>query len=121
MLPRMIDIARAKLPGSDAGEYQLGRGMSALVLAAFAASVSQFVDIVRAATTDDDVAERLWPAATVSLQSLSARLERVTVADVPADLRLEFQRLYGADLPADRHVFDVFDADDAQAFPHERA
>jgi hypothetical protein len=24
MLPRMIDIARAKLPGGDVGEYQIG-------------------------------------------------------------------------------------------------
>ena len=121
MLPRMIDIARAKLPGGHAGEYQIGRGMSALVLAAFAISVSQFVDIVRAAKTDDDVSERLWPAATVPPQVLSARLQRVTVADVPADLRLEFQRLYGADLPTDRHVFDVFEADDARMFPRTKA
>jgi hypothetical protein len=26
MLPRMIDIARAKLPGGDIGQYQMGRG-----------------------------------------------------------------------------------------------
>ena len=118
MLPRMIDIARAKLPGGDPGEYQLGRGVSAIVLEAFALSVRQFVDIVSAANRDGDVAERLWPAARISPRALSARLQRITVADVPADLRLEFQRLYGADIPADRHVFDVFDADDARAFSH---
>src|SRR4029077_12564767 len=100
MLPRMIDIARAKLPGGDAGEYQIGRGMSGLVLAAFGISASEFVDMVRDSRADEDVAERLWPAATVSPETLSARLQRVTVANVPADLRPEFQRLYGADLPA---------------------
>ena len=118
MLPRMVDIARAKLPGGDIGEYQIGRDMSisAVVLRAFGMSVRQFVELVRDARTDNDVAERLWPAATVPPEALSARLRRISVADVPPELQPDFQRLYGADLPADRRVFDVLDADDAQAF-----
>jgi hypothetical protein len=83
------------------------------------ASVSQFVEIVCPATTDEGIADHLWPAATRSTQALSARLRRLTVADVPSDLRLQFERLYDADLPADRYVFDIFDADDARAFPHQ--
>ena len=59
MLPRMIDIARAKLPGGDIGEDQIGRGLSRLVLTSFGISVAQFVETVRDAKTDDDVAERL--------------------------------------------------------------
>jgi Domain of unknown function (DUF5069) len=47
MLPRMIDIARAKLPGGDIGEYQIGRAksMSAVVLTAFSMSATQFVEL----------------------------------------------------------------------------
>jgi len=35
---------------------------------------------------------------------------------VPDDLRPEFERFYGANLPADRLVFDVLEANDAEAF-----
>jgi hypothetical protein len=119
MLPRMIDIARAILPGGNIGEYQLGRGMSASVLSAFSVPVSQFVEIVDDAKTDEDVAQRLWPSAVASLDALNARLRSITVRDVPLELQLGFQRLYGADLPKDLRVFDVLDADDGQAFPRQ--
>jgi hypothetical protein len=117
----MIDIARAKLPSGNVGEYRIGRDMSlsAVVLSAFSMSVVNFIELVQDARTDDDVAERLWPAATVPPKALSARLRRVTVADVPQQLQPEFHRLYGADLPGDRRVFDVLDADDAQIFAHQ--
>jgi len=100
------------------GDYQIGRDktLSAVVLGVFAISVQQFVQLVRDAKTDDDMAERLWPAATVPPEALSVRLRRVTVSDVPAELRPEFQRFYGTEHPADRLVFDVLDADDARAF-----
>lgn len=117
MLPRMIDIARAKLPGGQVGEYQIGRGMSAMLLSAFDISVPQFMEFVRDAKTDDDVAERLWVAASVPPAALSARLQQVTVADVPPEVRPDFERFYGTDLSADRCVFDVLEADDAQTFP----
>ena len=118
MLPRMIDIARAKLQDGDVGEYEIGRDktMSAVVLSTFGMSAAEFVGFVRDARTDDDVAERLWPAAVTPPEGLSARLRRVTVLDVPTELRPEFQRRYGADHPGDRLVFDVLDADDAHAF-----
>jgi uncharacterized protein DUF5069 len=121
MLPRMIDIARAMLPGGDAGDYEIGRDktLSAIVLGVFGLSAVQFVQVVGHARTDDDVAERLWPAAVMPPEALSARLRRVTVSDVPAELRPEFHRRYGVDHPADRLVFDVLDADDAQAFHRE--
>src|SRR2546423_2959450 len=59
MLPRMIDVARARLPGGNVGQYQIGRGMSGLVLAAFGISAENFIEIVRDAGTDDDVAVAL--------------------------------------------------------------
>jgi hypothetical protein len=121
MLPRMIDIARAMLPGGQVGAYQIGRErtLSAVVLVVFGMSAPQFVQVVRDARTDDDVAERLWPAATMPPTALSARLRRVTVSDVPVELRSDFQRFYGAKHPADRLVFDILDADDARAFPRK--
>jgi hypothetical protein len=121
MLPRMIDIARALLPGGNVGEYQIGREktLSAVVLGTFGISVPRFVEIVRNASTDDDVAERLWPTAAMPPNALSARLRRVCVSDVPDELRPEFQRRYGSDHPADRLVFDVLDANDARSFPRK--
>jgi hypothetical protein len=118
MLPRMIDIARAMLPGGDTGEYLIGREktLSAVILGAFSTSVPEFVKLVGRATTDDDVAENLWTAATIPPEELSVRLRRVTVSDVPAELCPDFQRFYGAEHPPDRLVFDVLDADDGQAF-----
>jgi Domain of unknown function (DUF5069) len=116
MLPRMIDIARAMLLGGEVGDYQIGRGVSRPVLATFALTTSQFVEIVRDATTDREVAERLLSNSKGPLKALDRRLRSLTVADVPEELRVEFHQLYGRDLPLDRLVFDVLEADDAQKF-----
>ena len=117
MLPRMIDIARAMLTGGRAGDYQIGRhkSLSAAVLGAFRLSTPEFVDVVRDAKTEEEVAEHLWRAASVSPDALSRRLRRITVANVPPEMSPDFQRLYG-EQAADRLVFDVLDADDARAF-----
>src|SRR6266404_959449 len=80
MLPRMIDIARAKLPGGEIGEYQIGRGMSALVFAALGLTASRFVEIVRDASTEADVAAALWEGAGGAPKALNARLRRARVA-----------------------------------------
>jgi hypothetical protein len=121
MLPRMIDVARAKLPGGNVGQYQIGHGMSGLVLAAFGLTAEQFVEIVRDAGTDEDVAAALGRRIAVARRTVGARLCRVTVADVPADLKESFQRFYGTDLPSDRLVFDVLEANDRQTFPDHNA
>lgn len=117
MLPRMIDVARAKLPGGNIGEYQIGRGISGLVLAHFGMDVTAFVESVRVAEDDAAVA-----ASVTSRRSekenrmLNLRLRRVSVRDVPADLRESFERFYGADLPSDKRVFDILEEDDRRAF-----
>src|SRR5436190_19163892 len=92
MLPRMIDIARAKLPGGNVGEYQIGQGMSAIVLAGLGLDAAQFVELVRAATSDAEVAAALWQGAAAPLKAINARLSRATVAHVPPDLRTTFQQ-----------------------------
>src|ERR1043166_7186494 len=105
MLPRMIDVARAKLPGGDIGEYQIGRGMSGLVLRHLEMSVDDFVDLVRTATNEAEIGAQLTRRKTADENRMvSLRLRRVTVADVPDDLRESFVRFYGADLPANNTV-----------------
>jgi hypothetical protein len=121
MLPRMIDVARAKLPGGNVGQYQIGRGMSGLVLAAFGISAETFVEIVRDAGSDEEVATALGRRVAVARRAVGARLPRVTVADVPADLKESFQEFYGADLSSERLVFDVLEADDRNMFPGHNA
>jgi len=117
MLPRMIDVARAKLPGGNIGEYQIGRGMSGLVLRHFEMHVDEFVERVRSARDEEEVAAQLTGRKTEKENRMvSLRLRRVTVKDVPDDLRESFERFYGADLPPDKRVFDILEEDDARAF-----
>lgn len=117
MLRRMIDVARAKLPGGNIGEYQIGRGLSGLVLGQLGMTSDEFVECVRAATDDDAVAAQVCGRRSpVENRALNMRLRRLTVADVPDDLRPSFERFYGADLARDRRVFDILEEDDARAF-----
>jgi len=117
MLPRMIDVARAKLPGGDIGQYQIGLGMSGLVLRHLGMEVDEFVECVRNASDEADVVAQVIGRRTDrEHRALSLRLRRVTAADVPPDLRESFERFYGADLPANRRVFDILEEDDARAF-----
>ena len=117
MLPRMIDVARAKLPGGDIGEYQIGRGMSGLVLRHLEMSVDEFVESVRTAADETELGAQLSKRKPASENRIvNLRLRRATVADVPEDLRESFVRFYGADHPADRRVFDILEEDDRRAF-----
>src|SRR3954469_21142921 len=103
MLPRMIDIARAKLPGGDIGQYQVGRGMSGLVLAHLAMDVATFVQAVGDAEDEEAVAAQLSARRPEKEnRMLNLRLRRITVKDVPDDLRSSFERFYGANLPPDK-------------------
>jgi hypothetical protein len=116
MLPRMIDIARAMLPRGSVGQYQIGRGVSGAVFTAFGISTAEFIDLVRDASSDDEVASALWSRRSVPATALNRRLHSLTVADVPEELRADFQRFYGSQYPPDRCVLDILEADDAQSF-----
>jgi hypothetical protein len=117
MLPRMIDIARAKLPGGNIGHYQIGRGMSGLVLAHLGIDVDEFVACVKEAANEEEIISRLsGRRSPAEHRLLGARLRRITVADVPDDLRPQFERFYGSDLPRDKTVFEVLEEDDARSF-----
>jgi hypothetical protein len=120
MLPRMIDIARAKLPGGGVGDYQIGRGMSGVVLKHFRLTADEFVGIVADAADDNEVLSKLPGGLGLADHSkISSFLQRLTVADVPDDLQAQFQAFYGKNLPADRLVLDVLKEDDARSFPPE--
>jgi Domain of unknown function (DUF5069) len=117
MLPRMIDIARAKLRGGRVGEYQIGRGMSAVVLGHLGISAEEFVRIVEHANGDEEVADRLCsPDKQEERITVSDRLHSLTVKDVPRDLQAQFEKFYGANQPQHRRVFDIIEADDAKIF-----
>jgi Domain of unknown function (DUF5069) len=117
MLPRMIDIARSKLPGGDIGQYQIGRGVSGAVLRHLGTDVNEFVEAVRNATTEEEVASRFCGARTkAEHRLLNLTLRRLTVADVPPDLLQTFEQFYGTEVPPERRVFDLLDEDDQRAF-----
>src|SRR5439155_7371223 len=97
MLPRMIDITRAKLSGGHPGEYQVGRGLSGVVLQALGITASHFMAIVAGAENEHEIAQRVGlQEKRAVIRALSMRLRRLTVADVPSDLRPEFERYYGS-------------------------
>lgn len=121
MLPRMIDVARAKLPGGNIGEYQIGRGLSGVVLGTFGISADEFVELVRNAGSEEEIADQLWQRSAVPAAALTRRLSRVTVANVPADLLADFQRFYGADVPPTTRIFDLLEEDDRQSFSKSAA
>lgn len=113
MLPRMIDIARAQLPGGNCGEYQIGAGFSGLVLYKLGLSAPGFREIVAAAPDDEAVAERVLRLDEGAISRLNARLGSVRAADVPAELKPDFERYYGPNVPPERNVFDLLEDDDA--------
>jgi hypothetical protein len=116
----MIDIARAKLPGGAVGDYQIGRGMSGVVLKHFRLTADEFIGIVAQAEDDNEVLSRLPDGLGQADHSkLSNFLQGLTVADVPDDLRGKFQAFYGKNLPPDRLVLDVLKEDDARSFPRK--
>jgi len=117
MLPRMIDVARATLPGGDIGDYQIGRGMSGLVLRHLETDVNEFVEAVRNATADEEIASRFCGTRTrAENRLLNLTMRRLKVADVPPDLRPTFEKFYGPDMPPTQRVFDLLDEDDGRAF-----
>ena len=79
--------------------------------------VDEFVEWVRKAGEEEDVAAQLTKRKSDrENRMVSLRLRRVTVKDVPDDLRESFERFYGADLPPDKRMFDILEQDDARAF-----
>src|SRR6187549_423939 len=86
MLPRMIDIARAKLAGGRVGDYQIGRGLSGAVLGHLGIDAATFIEMVRDAADEEAVAGQLCSRRSApENRMLNMRLRRLTVAAVPGD------------------------------------
>src|SRR6478752_3292922 len=93
MVARMIDVARAKLPGGNVGEYQIGRGLSGIVLRHFGIEAAEFVEWVSNARDDEDAVAQLAGRKTdKENRMLCLMLRRLAVKDVPDDLRPSFER-----------------------------
>ncbi|HMG04578.1 MAG TPA: DUF5069 domain-containing protein, partial [Chthoniobacterales bacterium] len=87
----MIDIARAKLSGGNVGDYQIGHGMSGMILKHFRITADDFVQMVAQAEDDSGVLRKLPDLPDQTDHSkLSSFLEGLTVAHVPDDLRAKF-------------------------------
>ena len=111
MLPRTIDKARALMRGGDPGEYVISPGISAWLLAECGFSETEFVELVRCARDEEEiaavVAARIPPE---GREALNASIKALRVADLPEMDRERFVRLHGAE--DDELVIDVLVADD---------
>lgn len=115
MLPRMIDIARAKLPGGNVGDYQIGLGMSGIVFGKLKLECTAFEALVANAADDTAVAARVCgDRSPADFARLNAFLANVAVKDVPAELAASFLDYYGSGLDPEQKIFDLLESDDAR-------
>jgi len=117
MLPRTLDKARALLPGGHAGEYFITPGLSAWLLGKLHIGEAEFVEIVRLANDEADVAAAIEARTDVERRErLNATLRTLRVAQISGDIRELFFTLYGPDLDPDALVIDILTDDDRAAF-----
>ena len=117
MLPRTLDKARALLPGGHAGQYFITPGLSAWLLDKLHISEAEFVEIVRLAAGEADVAAAIESRTDLERRErLNATLRSLRVAQISDDLRALFFSLYGSDVDPDALVIDVLTDDDRATF-----
>ncbi len=111
MLPRTIDKARGLIPGGDPGDYAIEPGWSAWLLRELGFTQTEFVELVRRAADDAEiaavVAERVTPE---RCEALNAAMKTLRVADVPPEIRNLLDEHDAAD--GDALLIDVILADD---------
>ncbi len=115
-LPRTIDKARAKIAGT-LGLYKISPGISAYLLEWLGISEDEFVDAVRAASSDDEVAAWLVARSDpASFASINERLSQRGIRDAEhfAEVLPRYPML--AERPELRNWFEIFEADDAWTF-----
>ena len=119
LLPRTIDKARAALRGGDLGEYHLTPGLSASLLAEIGLTEAEFVELVRQAADENQVANAVAERVPAERRvRWNDALKNVRVADLESDERARFAWLH--DARDDELVVDVLVADDRRAFPPGR-
>jgi hypothetical protein len=116
MLPRTIDKARASLPGGNLGPYHIVFGLSGRLFAALGISAQEFIEAVRTATSDEDVAA--WLRARTDPAKYAAYNDELFAATqdvISPDHRERFNALYSPQLREKYHrLCDLVDADDRE-------
>lgn len=116
-LPRTIDKARARLPGGQAGVYNIA-GFSERLLEHIGVSESDFIEAVAAAKTDHDVVKWLKENAQMEKYNEAAdRIRNRKLSDV-TDLAA-FKERYPIlnSHPEIEYLVDLLEMDDAEMFP----
>src|ERR1700681_3043754 len=96
LLPRTIDQARGLIQGGDPGAYRITPGLSAWLLGQAGLAEAEFLELVRASATEDEVASavaaRLAPG---RRDVLNEMVRTMRVRDLSARVRAEFLRRHG--------------------------
>jgi hypothetical protein len=118
LLPRTLDKARAAIHGGDLGDYAITPGLSASLLDEIGMGEAEFVELVRRAGDENEV------ASAVAVRIAPERCERwneslkvLHVRELAPEARERFLRLH--DASDDDLVVDVLVADDRRTFPRD--
>jgi hypothetical protein len=111
-LARTIDKARASLPGGNLGDYGIAPGISAAMFKHFNVDLDAFIEAVRTAQTDADVAA--WFRPHTDHAKIAAWNEATLARAVNDDNRERMRERYPvvARNPNLIRVIDVLEADD---------
>jgi hypothetical protein len=120
-LPRTVDKLRAELPGGNMGPY-LNRpdGMSAVMCKRTGLDMDELRAVVAAAPDEHAVA--VWVRERVSPElaaETSAKLASLTMDRLPLEFQERVRKNHPvlAKRPDLNAFFDIFEADDAEAYP----
>jgi hypothetical protein len=120
-LPRTIDKLRAELPGGDTGPYlNQSDGMSAVMCKRAGLDMEELRAVVAAAPDEHAVA--VWVRERVSAElaaETSAKLATFTIDRLPPEFQERVRKHHPvlAKRPDLNVFFDIFEADDAEAYP----
>ena len=114
-LPRAIDIARAELPGGHIGDYQIGRGMSALLFSMLRLPVDDFREIVKEAKSEADVEAALRQRCDpLRYPKINAVMSGVDVSKVTPEYADDVNRFYSAYFDRSQNLFELIEIDDKE-------
>jgi hypothetical protein len=120
-MPRTIDKLRAEMPGGNMGPY-LNRpdGMSAVLCKRAGIDMDELRGVVAAAASEDEVVA--WVRARVAPEAAaetSAKLASLTMDRLPPEFqeRVRHNHPVLAQRPELNTFFEIFEADDAEAYP----
>jgi len=115
LVPRTIDKMRASLPGGDLGGYKIP-GFSTRLLAMIGVDEAELLEVVRTASSDEDVAAWLHTHADRSkYDAVNEHFEHASVDGLkdPEDYHRRYPVAKQRGLT---NLFDVLEADDRDSF-----